>query len=71
MLLLTKSTADELESSCKQRSKPAVCCTVTVNEQLAPDVVLQFTVVVPLAKKEPDAGLHVTVPQSPPVVGAG
>ena len=31
----------------------------------------QFTVVVPLAKNEPEAGVQVTVKQSPLVVGAG
>ena len=60
----------EFEPSCKHRSNPAVWFTVTVNEQLEPDVVLQVTVVVPTGKTEPDAGLHVTVPQAPLVVGA-
>ena len=31
----------------------------------------QFTVVVPLAKNEPEAGVQVTVPQFPVVAGAG
>ncbi len=48
-----------------------VSVTVTVNEQLGPDVVVQLTVVVPTGKQLPDDGLHVTVPQEPPVVGAG
>lgn len=47
--------------------------TVTVNEQsglaVVPDA-LQFTVVMPTGKKEPEAGEQVTVPQSPLVVGA-
>jgi len=45
--------------------------TFTVNEQLGPDVVEQLTVVVPTAKQLPEAGLQVTVPQAPVVVGAG
>ena len=49
--------------------QPAV--TVTVNEQDGPAVVEQFTVVVPTGNDEPLAGVHVTVPQDPPVVGAG
>jgi hypothetical protein len=48
-----------------------VSLTVTVNEQLGPAVVMQVTVVVPFEKKEPEAGLHVTVPHEPEVVGAG
>jgi hypothetical protein len=45
--------------------------TVTVNEQLGPELVVQLTVVVPLAKNEPEEGVQVTVPHEPPVVGAG
>jgi len=45
--------------------------TVTVNEQLPPADAVQVTVVVPFGKKDPDAGLQVTVPQVPVVVGAG
>lgn len=45
--------------------------TVTVNEQLGPELVVQLTVVVPLAKNEPDEGVQVTVPHDPLVVGAG
>ena len=41
--------------------------TVTVNVQLGPAVVLQVTVVVPIAKNEPEAGEQVTVPQPAPV----
>jgi hypothetical protein len=48
-----------------------VSLTVTVNEQLAPAVVEQVTVVVPTGKNEPEAGKQVTVKQSPLVVGAG
>jgi hypothetical protein len=44
--------------------------TVTVNEQLAPPGSEQLTVVVPLAKKVAEAGLQVTVPQSPVVLGS-
>jgi hypothetical protein len=44
--------------------------TVTVKLQLGLTDVLQVTVVTPLAKNEPDAGVHVTVPQLPVVVGA-
>lgn len=47
----------------------SVSLTVTVNEQLGPAPVVQVTVVTPFAKVEPDAGLHVTVPQVPVVVG--
>jgi hypothetical protein len=43
-----------------------VSLTVTVNEQLAElpaaSITLQLTVVVPLAKAVPEAGLHVTGP---------
>jgi hypothetical protein len=47
-----------------------VSFTVTVKLQLGPAVVVQLTVVVPFAKNDPDAGLHVTVPQPALVVGA-
>lgn len=47
----------------------SVSLTFTVNEQLGPAVVEQFTVVVPTGKDEPDAGAQVTVPQEPVVVG--
>ncbi len=52
---------------------PGTRITVTVNEQVtgwAPAAV-QVTVVVPALKEEPDAGVQVTVPQAPDVVGAG
>jgi hypothetical protein len=39
-----------------------VSLTVTVKEQLGPPAIEQITVVVPLAKKVPDAGAHVTAP---------
>jgi hypothetical protein len=45
--------------------------TATVNVQLGPVVVVQVTVVVPTGKQLPEAGLQVTVPQLPVVVGAG
>ena len=45
--------------------------TFTVNLQVPPPDSLQVTVVVPTGKAEPEAGLHVNVPQSPVVVGAG
>jgi hypothetical protein len=48
-----------------------VSLTVTVKAQLGPAVVVQVTVVVPLAKNEPEAGVQVTVPHVPVVVGAG
>jgi hypothetical protein len=49
-----------------------VSLTVTLNEQLPPPLLdVQVTVVVPLGKKDPDAGLQVTVPQLPLDVGAG
>ena len=44
--------------------------TVTVNEHDGPLVVEQFTIVVPTAKKDPEAGRHVTVPHIPVVIGA-
>ena len=44
---------------------------VTVNEQVGPAVVEQFTVVVPTGNVEPEAGVQVTVPQPIVVVGAG
>jgi hypothetical protein len=44
--------------------------TVTLNEQLGPAVVVQVTVVMPTGKTDPEAGLHVTVPQPWVVVGA-
>ena len=43
---------------------------VTVNEQVGPDVVEQFTVVVPTGKNEPDGGVQVTVPHPIDAVGA-
>jgi len=45
--------------------------TVMVNVQLAPEAVVDVTVVVPLEKNEPDAGTLVTGPHKPVVVGAG
>ena len=45
--------------------------TVTLNVQPGPAVLVQVTVVVPTGKQLPEAGLHVTVPQLPLVVGAG
>ena len=44
--------------------------TVTINEQLGPELVAQLTVVIPLAKNVFEAGEQVTVPHEPPVVGA-
>lgn len=46
-----------------------VSLTVTVNEQLAPEVVEQFTVVVPLGKNDPEGGEQLTTPHVPLVVG--
>ena len=48
-----------------------VSCTVTVNEQLGPAVVVQVTVVAPTGKKELEAGEQITVPQLPLGIGAG
>lgn len=48
-----------------------VSLTVTVNVHIAPDISEHVTVVVPTGKKLPDAGVHVTVPHGPEVVGAG
>jgi len=47
-----------------------VSFTVTVKVQLGPWSLAQVTVVVPTWKADPDAGVHVTVPQFPLVVGA-
>jgi hypothetical protein len=47
-----------------------VSLTVTVKLQLGPAVVVQFTVVVPTGKVDPEAGVHVTVPHIPVVVGS-
>jgi hypothetical protein len=47
-----------------------VSFTVTVNEHVGPAVLVQATVVVPFAKKDPDAGEQVIVPHKPVVVGA-
>ena len=41
----------------------SVSFTVTVNEQVSPVPAVTFTVVIPLEKKEPEAGIAVTVPQ--------
>ena len=48
-----------------------VSLTVTVKVHIATDVSEQVTVVVPTGKKLPDAGVQVTVPHGPDVVGAG
>lgn len=48
-----------------------VSLTVTVKVHIAPEVSEHVTVVVPTGKNEPDAGVHVTVPHGPDVVGAG
>lgn len=45
--------------------------TVTVNEQLGPPGSEQVTVVAPTGKQLPEAGLQVTVPHVPLVVGSG
>jgi hypothetical protein len=47
-----------------------VSFTVTVKLQLGPDATEQFTVVVPIGKNVPDAGVLVTIPQGPVVIGA-
>jgi hypothetical protein len=45
---------------------------VTVKLQLPPPAELvQVTVVIPVGKKDPDAGEQLTVPQVPDSVGAG
>src|SRR5713226_9658362 len=49
----------------------AEATTVTVKLQLGPWLLVQVTGVVPTGKTECDAGVHVTVPQLPLVVGAG
>jgi hypothetical protein len=45
--------------------------TVILNEQPGPAVVVTLTGVVPIGKVDPLAGLAVTVPHEPVVVGAG
>ncbi len=45
--------------------------TATVKEQLGPAVIVQLTVVVPVVKNEPAAGVQATAPQEPATVGAG
>ena len=45
--------------------------TVTVNEQLGPELVVQLTVVVPFAKNEPEEGVQVSVPHESSDVGGG
>ena len=47
-----------------------VSLTFTVKLQLGPVPVVQLTVVVPTGKNEPEAGLQLTVPQLPVVLGA-
>jgi hypothetical protein len=42
----------------------------TVNEQLGPPLEAHVTVVVPLAKNDPDGGVQVTALHMPLVVGA-
>jgi hypothetical protein len=44
--------------------------TVTVKPQVAPSLLVQLTTVLPTGKVEPEAGVQVTVPQLPEVVGA-
>ena len=44
--------------------------TVTVKLQFGPWLLVQVTAVAPAWNVEPDGGSHVTVPQSPLVVGA-
>jgi hypothetical protein len=48
-----------------------VSLTVTVKLQLGPSEVVQVTIVVPTEKNEPEAGVQVTVPHMPVVIGAG
>jgi hypothetical protein len=48
-----------------------VSLTVTVKLQVGPALLLQFTVVVPTGKNDPEAGEQVIVPQEPEGVGAG
>jgi hypothetical protein len=48
-----------------------VSLTRTVNEHVLPEVELTFTVVVPIGKKLPLAGVAVIVPQVPAEAGAG
>ena len=48
-----------------------VSFTRTTNEQVPPPGSVATTVVLPMGKKEPEAGEVVTGPQAPDVVGAG
>ena len=43
---------------------------MTVKLQLGPEATEQLTVVVPMGKNVPEAGVEVTTPQEPVVVGA-
>jgi len=49
----------------------SVSWTVTLNEQLVPDVVLQVTVDVPTGKNDPEGGTQTPVPQALPATGSG
>ena len=44
---------------------------MTVKAQVGPAIVLQVTVVIPTGKTDPEVGVQVTVPHSPPVVAGG
>ena len=66
-----EAIAAELMSPGQVITGGVLSVTITVNEQPGPAAVVQVTVVVPTAKQLPEAGLQVTVPQLPVVVGAG
>ena len=70
-LPLTLSPGPAHASGSSMLAPSANRLTVTVKLQLGPAVVEQETVVVPTAKLLPEAGVQVTVPQLPVVVGAG
>jgi hypothetical protein len=49
------------------------CVSLTVTVKVVfprPTLLVQFTVVTPFVNADPEAGVHVTVPQVPVVVGA-
>ena len=63
-LLATISEGHVITAGC-------VSLTVTVKLHVNPAVEVTFTVVTPTGKKEPEAGVAVTVPQPAVLVGAG
>ena len=62
--LAITSAGQVIEKGCES-------CIVTANEQGPPVSPKQKTFVVPIGKKDPDSGLHTTVPQPLPVAVGG